>query len=166
MIRRLFIYIYKSLNPLGYAKKIGVQFGDGCRLIKVDFSTEPYLIKMGNHVSATKVRFETHDGGVWVFRNELPKLDVIKGINIGDNVFLGYGAVIMPGITIGSNVVVGAYSVVTKDLEAGYIYGGVPARKIKSLNEYKEKVISTGVETKQLEESEKREYLLSLSKQK
>jgi acetyltransferase-like isoleucine patch superfamily enzyme len=50
---------------------------------------------------------------------------------IGDRVWIGYRALILPGITIGEGAVVGAGSVVTKDIEPYTIVGGNPARVIK-----------------------------------
>lgn len=55
-----------------------------------------------------------------------------KDIIIGDDVWIGYGAQIMPGIKIGDGVVIGAGAIVTKDCESYGVYVGVPARKIKS----------------------------------
>tara|TARA_B110000902_G_C14194641_1_gene545444 strand:- start:712 stop:1212 length:501 start_codon:yes stop_codon:yes gene_type:complete len=56
----------------------------------------------------------------------------IKGdVLIGDGVWIGANAFINPGIRIGSNTVIGANSVVTKNLEANSIYGGVPAKLIR-----------------------------------
>ena len=57
-----------------------------------------------------------------------------KDIIIGDNVWIGSGAKIMPGVKIGNNSVVSAGSVVTKDIESNVLVGGVPARVIKKLN--------------------------------
>jgi maltose O-acetyltransferase len=54
-------------------------------------------------------------------------------ITIGDNVWLGGGVIVCPGVTIGANTVVGAGSVVTKDLPAGVLAVGSPARVIRRL---------------------------------
>lgn len=53
-----------------------------------------------------------------------------KDIVIGNDVWVGHGAYIMPGITIGNGAIVGAKAVVTKDVEPYTIVGGVPARLI------------------------------------
>ena len=53
-----------------------------------------------------------------------------EGVTIGDDVFIGAGAVIMPGCRIGEGVVIGANSVVTKDCPSYVIVAGVPAKII------------------------------------
>lgn len=156
MISRLVSVLGKRFFAVKYAKYIGVKVGDNCRLIQCEFSSEPYLISIGNHVSATSVRFETHDGGIWCIRDKYPDLDIVKPINIGDNVYIGYGAVILPGVTIGSNSVIGAYSVVAKDVPSGVVYAGVPAKFIKNLDEYAEKALKNGAMTKRMSKLEKK----------
>ncbi|MEO7215823.1 sugar O-acetyltransferase [Mucilaginibacter sp.] len=54
-------------------------------------------------------------------------------ITIGDNVWLGGGAIICPGVTIGSNTTIGAGSVVTKDIPAGVFAAGNPCRVIRTI---------------------------------
>jgi maltose O-acetyltransferase len=54
-------------------------------------------------------------------------------ITIGDNVWLGGGAIVLAGVTIGDDTVVGAGSVVTKDLPAGVVAVGNPARVLRHL---------------------------------
>ncbi|MFC9607161.1 sugar O-acetyltransferase [Streptomyces niveus] len=54
-------------------------------------------------------------------------------VTIGDNVWLGGGVIVCPGVTIGENTVVGAGAVVTKDLPAGVLAVGNPARVIRKL---------------------------------
>ncbi len=67
----------------------------------------------------------------------LPKSEVAsawdnKGdIVIGNDVWIGYDAVIMAGVTIGDGAIIGARAVVTKDVEPYSIVGGIPAREIR-----------------------------------
>jgi len=61
------------------------------------------------------------------------KLEAAAPITIGDNVWLGGGAIVLPGVTIGADSVIGAGSVVTKDVPAGVLAVGNPARVIRTL---------------------------------
>ncbi|MGL5750647.1 MAG: sugar O-acetyltransferase, partial [Paraclostridium sp.] len=54
-------------------------------------------------------------------------------ITIGDNVWIGGGAIVNPGITIGDNVVIGSGSVVTKDIPANCVAVGNPCKVIKNI---------------------------------
>lgn len=49
---------------------------------------------------------------------------------VGDDVWVGFGAVIMQGVTIGDGAIIGAMAVVTKDVPPFEVWAGVPARKI------------------------------------
>jgi phosphonate metabolism protein (transferase hexapeptide repeat family) len=69
-------------------------------------------------------RFQKLDAGFRQRRMEKP-------VTIGNDVWIGHGAVIMPGITIGDGAVIGANAVVTKDVPAYTVVGGVPARVIR-----------------------------------
>lgn len=53
-------------------------------------------------------------------------------INVGNDVWIGYGATIMSGVTIGDGAIIGALSVVTKNVEPYTIVGGNPAKFIKA----------------------------------
>ena len=61
------------------------------------------------------------------------KLEAAAPITIGDNVWLGGGAIVLPGVTIGDDSVIGAGSVVTKDVPAGVLAVGNPARVVREL---------------------------------
>lgn len=55
-----------------------------------------------------------------------------KKVVVGDDVWIGVNAIVLPGVTIGKGAVVGAGAVVTKNVEPYAIVAGVPAKKIKS----------------------------------
>lgn len=150
-------------DPIGAARKLGVAVGSRCRFLGVSASTfgsEPYLISIGDHVTITgEVRFITHDGGVWILRDKHPDLDVVAPISVGNNVFIGLRATILPGVTLGDNVVVAAGSVVTRSFGDDVVIGGVPARVLRSVEEYERAAIASGIQVKGLNPVEKREAL-------
>jgi maltose O-acetyltransferase len=61
------------------------------------------------------------------------KWEAAEPIVVGDNVWLGGGAIVCPGVSIGENTVVGAGAVVTRDLPANVVAVGNPARVIREL---------------------------------
>ena len=56
-------------------------------------------------------------------------------VRIGNNVWIGAGAVILPGVTIGDNSVIGAGSIVTKDIPANVVAVGNPCRVLREIND-------------------------------
>lgn len=60
-------------------------------------------------------------------------LEWSEPVIIGDNVWIGGSATILPGVTIGDNVVIGAGAVVTKDVPSNVVVGGNPAKIIKRI---------------------------------
>ena len=63
------------------------------------------------------------------------KLEAARPITIGDNVWLGGGVIVCPGVSIGDDSVIGAGAVVTRDIPAGVVAVGNPARVIRSVSE-------------------------------
>jgi maltose O-acetyltransferase len=57
-------------------------------------------------------------------------------VDIGNNVFIGADAVIMPGVSIGDNCVIGGGAVVTHNIPAGSVAVGNPARIIKTIDQF------------------------------
>ncbi len=55
-------------------------------------------------------------------------------VTVGNNVWIGGGAILMPGVTIGDNVVIGAGSVVTRDIPSDSVACGTPCRVIRENN--------------------------------
>ncbi len=61
------------------------------------------------------------------------KWEAAKPITIGDNAWLGGGAIILAGVTVGENSIVGAGATVTKDVPPNTVAVGNPARVVRSL---------------------------------
>ena len=138
-------YELRKYNPntvAEYFRKQGAQIGDHCQIAAKQLGTEPYLVKIGNHVTiAQGADFNTHDGGPWIFRHEVPDIQVFGPIVIEDNCVIGENAILFPNVRIGRNSIVGASSVVISDVPPDTIVMGVPARPFGSVAKYKEKCI-------------------------
>jgi len=61
-----------------------------------------------------------------------------RDVHVGNNVWIGYGACILRGVTVGDSAVIGTNSVVTKDVPANAVVGGVPARVLRMRDEPRE----------------------------
>ncbi len=131
----------RKRKPVIWAKKIGVNMGDDIHIYgKVEWSTEPWIITLGNHVHITNgVQFITHDGGTLILRHLTPDLELTGPITVGDYVYIGTNAMILPNVKIGNNCIIAAGSIVTKDIPDGSVVAGVPARVIKTIEEYHKK---------------------------
>ena len=138
MIRNIFNKIRKKvLSPEKYARYIGVNMGENNFVPdKETWSSEPYLITVGNNCQITMgVRIFTHGGGQAI-RHQIPDFDAFGKVVIEDYVYIGNNALIMPGVTIGDNTVIGAGSVVTKDIPANVVAYGIPCKVIREINEH------------------------------
>ncbi len=61
-------------------------------------------------------------------------VEIAKPVTIGNTVWIGIGASVLPGVTIGDNAVIAAGAVVTKDVPADTMVAGVPAKVVKVLS--------------------------------
>jgi acetyltransferase-like isoleucine patch superfamily enzyme len=136
--------VHAKLNPLGYARSIGVTIGENVHFYGMPsgmFGTEPWLITIGNNVHITAgCAFVTHDGGTLILRQEVPDLEWTAPITIGNDVYVGVRTLFMPGVRIGNRVIIGAGSVVTRDIPDNSVAVGVPARVIKTVDDYLEQM--------------------------
>lgn len=92
-----------------------------------------WLITIGDDVTfAPRVHILAHDAST---KRHLNYTRLGK-VAIGNRVFVGASALILPGVTIGSDVIIGAGSVVTADVSPGAVVAGNPARVICSLEDF------------------------------
>lgn len=90
----------------------GIKIGDNCLI--------------GHNVVFATLNHDTQPEKRWIC--------IPKRIELGKNVWIGSNSTILAGVKIGDNSIVAAGSVVTKDVEANSIVGGVPAKFIKKIH--------------------------------
>lgn len=112
------VYIYRSLIDIGPNGK------------------RRDMVEIGDNTTISFAAILTHDASARV----LARKARMGPVKIGKNCFIGYGSIILPGVTIGDNCIVGAGAVVTRDVPPGTVVAGVPAQKICTLEEFREKV--------------------------
>lgn len=136
IIKKIYHDFVARTDHVKYAKLIGVNMGNDIHIYgnPIDmFSTEPWCVTLGDYVHITKdVLFITHDGGTLLFRHLVPDLEITSPIIVGDYVYIGVRSIILPGVKIGNNCIIAAGSVATKDIPDNCVYGGVPARFLKT----------------------------------
>ena len=148
-------YHFSKKIRVKIARKLGVRFTEKkgeerCTIMTNPFDifgSEPYLITIGKHVEITTgVRLITHDGGVWVLRDDpaYSDYDFFGPIKIGNNVFLGNNVIVLPGVTIGDNCIIGAGAIVTRDIPPDSVAVGIPAKVLENIDDYKRKADKPG----------------------
>ena len=117
------------------------------------------LISIGDNCTITsKVHILAHDAST---KKHLGYTKIGK-VNIGNNVFIGVGTIILPKVKIGDNSIIAAGSVVTRNVPQNEVWGGNPAIKICSLGEYLNKHNSKIViSQEEWKNKNKRRYILN-----
>jgi len=113
------------------------KIGNDCAINPAVVFTDPYLTSIGSNVWIAGGWLGGHDGSInTINRAYGTKFDSVGPILIEDNVFIGVGTHVLPGTRIGSNTIIGAGSVVSGTIEGNSVYAGVPARRIRSMDEH------------------------------
>jgi len=138
ILNKLHIFLLNKSSvekKIKYWRKQGMKIGENCHFNTMAFSTEPYLIEIGNHVAiAGGTEIITHDGAIWCFREEMGPVDIFGKIKIGNNVFIGDNCTILPNTTIGDNCIVGAGSVVRGKFPEDSVIIGNPAKVVTKMS--------------------------------
>jgi len=83
-------------------------------------------------VIADRAMFIDFDHGVVEVERPIRQQGIYKrDVEVGNNVWIGYGACVLRGVSVGDNAIVGTNSVVTKDVPANAVVAGSPARIIR-----------------------------------
>ena len=163
-LKTLYYRFFKSRTE--YARFIGVKIGKNCLIATKNWSSEPYLIEIGNNVQIThNVSIHTH-GGSHVARKMIPNFDMFGKVIIKDRAYIGAYSQIMPGVTIGEGSLVAAGSIVTKSVPAGVVVAGNPAKYVCTVEEYIERNKKYNVGTKGLSYDKKKKVLLAMDDNK
>jgi maltose O-acetyltransferase len=141
-LRRIYLLEWLGKMGVGTGVQIGCRFLNGRKVhlgmrnvinFGCLFDGRKYHIRTGDDVSIgpeASILTLGHDP-------HSPELADRGGdVVIGDRVWIGYRAIILPGVTIGEGAVVGAGAVVTKDVEPFMIVAGNPAKKIGERNRH------------------------------
>lgn len=156
-INEMLLEVGGQERKINFLRKTGIKIGQNCEIHTMSFSTEPYLIEIGDRVRiASGTQFITHDGSIMCFRDEL-KGGLFGKIKIGNNVFIGINSIILFNTTIGDNCIIGAGSVVRGHFPENSVIVGNPA-KIVSTTTIQKMFFTNNpgfVKTNNLTESEK-----------
>lgn len=119
----------------------GMIIGDNVGLVNVTLdSLFPFMIEIGSHVLITHATVLAHDASPVVFGKETR----VGKVRIGDYVFIGAGAVVLPGVEIGSRCIVGANAVVTRSVPPDSVVAGNPARVVGKVDDWLERKRANG----------------------
>ena len=145
--------ITQTKERLAVVRELFAEVGDGCTVYPGFHCDNGKHIRIGNHafinyhvsimdraqvtigdhvLIAPNVVITTSNHPLDPITRREP-VGIASPVTIGDDVWIGANATILPGVTLGNNVVVGAGAVVTRDVPSNTLVAGVPARAIRDL---------------------------------
>lgn len=131
--RKLLIGSYRYEETVEDLRKRGVKIGDDVHIYSSEIDTgHGFLIEIGSHVTITNATILSHDASTKKFLG----YSKVGKVKIGDEVFIGYGSIILPGVHIGNRVIIGAGAVVRTDVPDDSVVMGNPAQIVCSTQEY------------------------------
>lgn len=136
IIYRLGIKKRPQLSKVDQCRARGVKIGENVDLVNAELDyCFGRLITIGNNVTITNSVILAHDAST---KKELG-YSKVGCVDIGNDVFIGYGCIILPNVRIGSKVIVGAGTVISKDIPDNSVVVGNPNRIVCTYDEYMEK---------------------------
>lgn len=132
-MKKVYRFLTGRETPIEEFRKKGMRIGENCHIYskRID-GGHPFLIKIGNNVTISDARLLTHDAST----KKILGYSKCGRIEIGDDVFIGADAIILPDVKIGSRVIIGAGAVVAKDIPDNSVVVGNPARIISTYDKY------------------------------
>jgi acetyltransferase-like isoleucine patch superfamily enzyme len=160
-LRSKIMMIVPNDHRVELLRKQGVRIGENCIVYTTLFSTEPYLVEIGDHCAVSSgTSFITHDATGWLFEDH-PNMDVFGRIEVGHHTYFGTNCTVLPGTKIGPNCVIGSGSVLRGEIPEGSVVFGNPARVVMKTALLKELLVNHKhrLDTRQLPPKEKEKIL-------
>ena len=133
---KLHIISPPEIRMVELLRKKGVVIGDNVHIYNSSVDGNyGASVTIGNNVTITGACILAHDAST---KKALGYTKVGR-VHIGNNVFIGYGSVILPETFIGDNVIIGAGSIVRGTVDSNSVVVGNPAKKVCSYSEYIDK---------------------------